>query len=232
MTFGLIKHASNLKNIHITGDSIFKINTSNSVNPSSITLTANRIGNVSITKWQYQSGLNTWTNFTGNNNTLITSDNLTIPYYSSGTVLNPVFNYYGDRAIIRVLTDDDGSNGLYDVHNITILSDGKTGAGTITAILTNEDQMVPYTKTGNSYSISPNFSTESRIIIYQGLNDITSQYTISQQYHNVICTARTTTKANDTVEVSGMDLDNDNVPYEIGYVRFTCTTTSQDIPQS
>lgn len=232
MTFGLIKHASNLKNIHITGDSIFKIDASNSVNPSSITLTANRIGNVSITKWQYQSGLNTWTNFTGNNDTLITSDNLTIPYYSSGTVLNSVFNYYGDRAIIRVLTDNDGSNGLYDVHNITILSDGKTGAGTITAILTNEDQMVPYTKTGNSYSISPNFSTESRIIIYQGLNDITSQYTISQQYHNVICTAGTTTKANDTVEVSGMDLDNNNVPYEIGYVRFTCITTSQDIPQS
>ena len=57
ITFNLIKQAPNIKTCRITGDTIFKYNTSQQiVGASSITLTANCSGaGLSVTEWQYKS---------------------------------------------------------------------------------------------------------------------------------------------------------------------------------
>lgn len=196
ITFSLIKQASTTKTISITGDSIFKYNSSGSiVGASSITLTA-RYTNVSLGGWQYQSG-NNW---------------VTYPNSTVGTTLtvNNTDNVFtGDKAVIRLVAASPDST-VYDLHTITKLYDGATGQGTVTAILTNENQMIPF----NAQGVGTYTSATSRIVIYEGgVGDVTSQYTITQTLSNVQATASRTTVDNDTVQITSLLADTGSVNF-------------------
>lgn len=198
ITFSLIRHASELKNIEIIGQNIFKLDSNGNAiggdnnGNASITLTTRRTG-INVSKWQYKAinnGTETWTDFspaeTGNTLTIYLKVNNNNVWQR-----NPIFNST-DRASIRVLTDNDGTNNLYDLHDIILLSNGTNGTpgtSTVSAILSNEDQMIPYTTSKITepgadygkivYNISSGFqTTSSTITIYEGNNDITNEYTV------------------------------------------------------
>lgn len=229
ITFTLVKHASLLKSVSIVGDSIFKYNEAGQVEgATSISLKANLTGGISITKWQYQDG-NNWVTIVDGSNNPVTTNPYVFPLLVNSQ-LNPAFD--NNKAVIRVLTNADGSggdasSGVYDIHTITILRDGARGDKYTNATLTNEDQMIPYSIVDGAYILPDNFNTTSRIQIFRGGVDVTSQWTIQQAYEHVSASASRTTKDNDTVTVTGMTCPSGStVPYETGSVTFTCTKSS------
>ncbi len=205
ITFTMTQLASGVKSATITGESIFKYNGDGSINGSStITLTARVTGSgVGISAWQYQQAGGTWA---------------TYPNSGTGTTLtvNESHNVFSnDKCTIKLVTTD---NSIYDLHTITKLRDGAAGTDTISAVLTNEDQMIPYS--GNTGDFS---SAVSRIIIYESGTDVTSQWTITQPNNmtsNVTFTASTTTVSNDTVTITGLTGST-------GYVTFKAEKTGK-----
>ena len=210
ITFTLVRNASTAKQCVITGESIFKYNSSNTlVGATSITLTG-KVDNVSIVAWQYKNGSGDW---------------VTYPNSTTDTTLivNATDNVFtNDKCIIRLKTNDDT---VYDLHTITNLRDGAPGSSTISAVLTNDDQMIPY-DTPTSTSPSSGFtSTSSQIIIYEGPNDVTHLYTIvpTSDGNCTFTTSKTNTKLNassyDTVTVTAMSAATSNI-------TFTCTRSN------
>lgn len=204
ITFTMSKHPSTVKSATITGESVFKYNGDGSLkgNVSTITLTGRVTGSgVGISAWQYQQSDGTWA---------------TYPNSGTGTTLtvnesHQVFT--NDKCVIKLLTTD---NDIYDLHTITKLRDGAAGADTISAVLTNEDQMIPVNSSGSGdYN-----DAKSRIIIYESGTDVTSQWGITLSYdsNNITLTARTTTVANDTIEIT-------NMVGNTGTVTFTANKT-------
>lgn len=195
ITFSLVKQASTVKSATITGDSIFKYNTSGSITgATSITLTG-RVTNGSISAWQYQLANGNWATYPNST----TGTTLTVTHTDN------VFN--NDKCVIRLLHSD---NTVYDLHTITKLRDGAAGTDTISAVLTNEDQMIPFNSQGQG-----DFSAAvSQLIIYESGSDVTSQWSITQDPDsNLTTTPSTTTKANDTVTVTGMTGSSGNVTF-------------------
>lgn len=210
ITFTLVRNASTAKQCVITGESIFKYNSSNTlVGATSITLTG-KVDNVSIVAWQYKNGSGNW---------------VTYPNSTTDTTLtvNATDNVFvNDKCIIRLKTNDDT---VYDLHTITNLRDGAPGSSTISAVLTNDDQMIPY-DTPTATSPSSGFtSTSSQIIIYEGPNDVTHLYTIvpTSDGNCTFTTSKTNTKLNassyDTVTVTAMSAATSNI-------TFTCTRSN------
>lgn len=201
ITFSLVKLASSAKTCIISGGSVFKYNTSQTlISDSSITLTA-KLNNVSVDKWQYKNSSGTWVTYPNSTTAL------TLTVNASDNV------FYNDCVTIMLTTDDEN---VYDIHTITKLYDGAAGDKTVNAVLTNENQMIAFPSTG-----SPDYSqATSQIIIYDGNEVDTANWTITQtKTNNLTTTASTTVKANDTVAVTGMTGDT-------GSVTFTCTKGS------
>lgn len=199
ITFSLVKLASSAKMCIISGDSVFKYNTnSNLVSAGSITLTA-KVNNVSIQEWQYKTSSGTWAKYPNSG----TGDTLTVNA-TDAVFLNDSY------ATIQLITDDAN---VFDIHTITKLRDGAPGANTITAVLSNEDQMIPFPNNG-----SPDYSQAiSQIYIYNGGTLDTSNWSISTTAsENLTISRSTTVKTNDTVAVTNMTGDS-------GTVTFTCT---------
>lgn len=206
ITFSLVKLASSARTCIISGDTVFKYNTSGTlISDSVITLTA-KTNNVSIQEWQYKDANGDWTKVTGSG----TGETL---------VINASDNYLfvNDVATIQVITDD---TNVYDIHCITKLRDGAPGDKAVTAVLTNENQMIPCNSSGTPVSGAFNGAT-SQIIIYNGGVDDTANWTIASAATDVTITRSTTTKANDTVTVTGLSALT-------GKVTFTCTRTGYD----
>ena len=198
ISYTLVKNASQARECKITGDSIFKYNTSQTiVGATSITLDVT-VTNVAIVEWQYLNSSGVWTKYPGST----TDPQLTVNA-TDATFVN-------DKCMIRVKTDN---NDVYDIHTITKLRDGAAGSATVSGVLTNDDQMIPFDKNGTGdYS-----AATSRVIIYEGGRDTTASWTIAQSYDaSITATASTTTKANDTVTVTGLTGSTGNV-------TFTCT---------
>lgn len=194
ITFTLNKMASSVKSCSITGESIFKYNSSQSlVGSSSITLTAT-VTNVSISQWQYKNSSGNW-----------------VQYPSSGTgttlTVNATHSTFVNNVCTVKLTTSDAN--VYDIHVITKLYDGAPGSGTIAAVLTNEDQMIPM----NSQGVPTSYSgATSRIIVYEGGSDVTSSYTISTTSdQNITFTRSSNAATNDTVTVTGMSGSAGNI---------------------
>jgi hypothetical protein len=206
ITFSLVKLASSAKTCIISGDTVFKYNTSGTlISDSVITLTA-KTNNVSIQQWQYKDSNGDWTQITGSG----TGETLTVN--ASDTYL-----FVNDVATIQVITDDEN---VYDIHCITKLRDGAPGDKAVTAVLTNENQMIPCNSSGTP--VSGAFSgAVSQIIIYNGGVDDTANWTISSTGTDVTITRSTTTKANDTVAVTALSALT-------GKVTFTCTRNGYD----
>ena len=206
ITFSLVKLASSAKTCIISGDTVFKYNTSGTlISDSIITLTA-KTNNTSIQQWQYKDINGDWTQVTGSG----TGETL---------IINASDNYLfvNDVATIQVITDDAN---VYDIHCITKLRDGAPGDKAVTAVLTNENQMIPCNSSGTPVSGAFNGAT-SQIIIYNGGVDDTANWTIASTATDVTITRSTTTKENDTVTVSGLSALT-------GKVTFTCTRAGYD----
>lgn len=206
ITFSLVKLASSAKTCIISGDTVFKYNTNGTlVSDSIITLSA-KTNNVSIQEWQYKDANGDWTKVTGSD----TGDTL---------VVNESDNYLfiNDVATIQIITNDAN---VYDIHCITKLRDGAPGDKAVTAVLTNENQMIPCNSAGTPVSGAFNGAV-SQIIIYNGGTDDTKNWTITSAGTGVTFTKSATTKANDTATVTAMSALT-------GKVTFTCKRTGYD----
>ena len=206
ITFSLVKLASSAKTCIISGDTVFKYNTSGTlISDSIITLTA-KTNNVSIQQWQYKDSNGDWTQVTNSE----TGETLVVN--ASDTYL-----FVNDVATIQVITDDIN---VYDIHCITKLRDGAPGDKAVTAVLTNENQMIPCNSSGTPISGAFNGAV-SQIIIYNGGVDDTANWTITSTGTDVTITRSTTTKTNDTVAVTALSALT-------GKVTFTCTRNGYD----
>lgn len=197
ITFTMTKQASNVKSATITGDSIFKYDTTGAIKGvSAIVLNGRVIGSgVSISEWQYQKSDGTYAKYPSST----TDPTLTVE------ATDAVFN--NDKCIIRLHTTDED---IFDLHTITKLRDGAAGTDTISAVLTNEDQMIPFSSGGTG-----DFSgAKSQIIIYESGKDVTKQWTITQEHDaSLTVTSSATTTANDTAQVTAMDGATGNVTF-------------------
>ena len=207
ITFSLVKQASQLKSCSISGETIFKYNTSQTlVGAQTITLTAT-VSNVTISQWQYKNSSGNFVQITGSG----TGTTLTIDAVDDDSL------FVNDVCTIKLTTSD---NSVYDIHTITKLRDGAPGEKSVTAVLTNEDQMVPVSKTGTrTYT-----GCTSRIIIYEGGVDKTSEWTISlspASSSSFTYTKSATTVANDTVTVTKMTGATGNITFTAKKDGFT-----------
>lgn len=206
ITFSLVKLASSAKTCIISGDTVFKYNTNGTlVSDSYITLTA-KTNNVSIQQWQYKDADGNWTQITGSG----TSETLVVNASDNTLFVN-------DVATIQVITNDEN---VYDIHCISKLRDGAPGDKAVTAVLTNENQMIPCNSSGTPISGAFDGAT-SQIIIYNGGTDDTENWTITVAETDVTITKSTTTQTNDTVAVTGLSALT-------GKVTFTCTRSGYD----
>ena len=162
--FSLTRQGTTAKIAKITGENLFKYNSEGSLTPSgkTITLTGTVTG-VSISGWQYKNG-NTWTTYP--NSTA-----------ASTLTVNPTDNVFSDNSVtIKLVTND---NSVYDIITITKLYDGTKGDSVVSAVLTNEDQMLPADKDGKVTAYN---GADTTLTIYEGGQDVTSTWTISKSY--------------------------------------------------
>lgn len=206
ITFTMTKQASSVKSATITGESVFKYNGDGTIKgASTITLNGRVTGSgVSISEWQYQKSNGSWAKYPNST----TSPTLTVNESHS------VFT--NDKCIIKLVTTN---SDIYDYHTITKLRDGAAGTDTISAVLTNEDQMIPVSSSG----VADYSDAVSRIIVYESGEDITSQWSINVSYdtNNLTVSTSTTTVANDTVAIT-------NMVGSTGTVNFTATKNGHD----
>lgn len=204
ITFSLVKQASRAKTAKITGENIFKYNGDGSPNGATSIKLTGTVNNVTITAWQYQSGVDgtgnpTWTNYPGSG----TTNTLTVNESDSVFV--------NDRCTIRLKTSD---NSVFDIFTITKLKDGSTGTASVSAVLTNDFQFLP----ANSEGVITSFDgATTQCKVYEGGTDKTNEwtFTLSVSSADITYTASATQKTNDTVQITGMTSDT-------GYVTFTC----------
>lgn len=208
ITFSLIKNATNVKKCSITGENVFKYNTSGVlVGSDFITLTATT-SNVSISKWQYKNSSGTWTDYPviSGHNTSNTSETLNV--YATASV------FVNDTANIKVITND---NSVYDICTVVKLRDGAAGSSTVNAVLNNDDQWIACDSSKNPLD-STFAGVESTITIFEGGEDVTSTWTIT-------CTPTGATgtynPATFTYSVTGIFQDSANI-------QFKCTKQGFD----
>lgn len=199
ITFSLIKHATNVKRCSVTGENVFKYNTEGVlVGTNYVTLTA-VANNVSIEKWQYKNSSGTWVDYPTTNNTSITGETLKV--YATEEV------FVNDVATIKITTTDVD---VYDIHTVTKLRDGAAGAGTVTAVLNNDDQWIAYDSSGNPLD-GAFANASSTITVLEGGMDVTSSWTIK-------CTSDGATGSYDettyTYTVTGISQQSANIEFE------------------
>lgn len=204
--FSLIRQGSAAKVAKITGESIFKVNTNNQFVPAnpSITLTAT-VNNTSISAWKYYESDTTVANRDADGYVVY-------PNSGTGTTLTvrptdtPFTN--SDTVKIKLVTSDTNT---YDIFNISILRDGAPGETVVSAVLSNEDQMIPVDQYGNeSYS-----GTTTELTIFEGNTDVTTGngWSIIKSYIGGI-----TDSATEDYRANVTAMTNDT-----GTVTFTCT---------
>lgn len=204
ITFSLVKLASSAKTCIISGGNVFKYNSSQLlVSDKTITLNA-KINNVSISEWQYKNAEGNWVKYPAGTGTYPEGDK------GETLVVNEQDNVFvNDTATIQLVTSDIN---VYDIHSITKLRDGAPGDNAVTAVLSNEDQMIAFPNVG-----SPDYSQAvSQIFIYNGGKVDTQNWTITQsETSNLTITTSKTVVDHDTVAVTAMTGDT-------GSVTFTC----------
>lgn len=162
ITFSLVKQATAAKTAAITGGQLFKYDYAKAiVGASSITLTGTITGNISISQWQYQNESGSWVKYPNST----TASTLTVNDTDS--------TFFDDKCVIRLMTSDAN---VFDLHTITKLYDGANGNSTVSAVLTNEDQMLPADSTGEITSYA---DAKTELRIYKGGADDTSSWTIA-----------------------------------------------------
>ena len=168
ITYSIVRQAASVPYVRITGENVFKYNTSQSlVGAENITLTAT-YAHCTISKWQYKTVNNNVENWVDIANT---AGAATLEINAKSTAHAVYFN--NNVATFRVVTS---VSGLIDVHVITKIYDGAAGQSTVAAILTNEDQMLPANAAGHVDERTGYLDAYTQLIIYRGGEDVTSEY--------------------------------------------------------
>ena len=223
ITFSKIQQGTSAKVARINGDNIIKYASDGSITSpldanqkSYITLTGTVV-NCTISGWKYKNG-NSWSTYP----TKTSASPATYPSGSTGATLNVYEDdsvFSGDRVTIKLETND---NDTFDEFTIYKLRDGAAGTSSLTAVLTNEDQMIPANSNGSPINIAQSGAT-SQIKILRGGVDVTSSegWSISTSSDTGITFTRSATaRTNDTVTVTGMSNE-----LTAGNIYFTATHT-------
>ena len=247
ITISLMSQASNIQDIEINGEQIFKYKyTSYGSNPTidgndSIDLTATYTSNVAVHQWYYYkktttNGTTTWSwetlPISGNNKVIVNGSTCTIKEDA------PIF--YDNKAKIKVTahrTDATTTEltSVYDEYEIYKLYDGPIGAPgekSVAIVLSNEDQMIPCDNAGNpTPDVATAFSLASTTIeVLEGNRNVIT--------NNAATGYVVTATPNGVVSTNGLQYDNTNHIYNYkvdgwannnassqGYVTFTATRT-------
>lgn len=162
ITFSKVEQGASAKTAKITGENVFKYNTNGALTPTGATITlTGEVVNCTISGWQYKNGSGNY-----------------VAYPNSGTASTLTVNptdavFFNDKANIKLVTND---NKIYDVFTIYKLYDGAAGTATISAVLSNEDQMIAARANGTPVSYNGATST---VRVLMGGNDITKDATIT-----------------------------------------------------
>lgn len=220
ITYSVVRQAASVPYVRITGENVFKYNTSQTlVGAESITLTAT-YGNCTISKWQYKNG-NSWTDIAN------TAGSATLEINAKSTTHAAYFK--NDVATFRVVTSVDG---LIDVHVITKIHDGAAGQSTLAAILTNEDQMIPADETGAPVDTAFT-DAYTQLTIFRGSVDETSQWEITISAPTDIQYQKSTDGTNwDDSSIQGLHYNHVRITgmatgLSVGSVTFTAKKTGE-----
>lgn len=201
ISYGLIQNASTLQMITVSGASAFLYNSTNVCQNSPITLTATPTG-VTVAGWQYKNSNEQWTDISNSASNSISISESTSAYFNN------------DVGIFRAVNNISNPT-IYDEHTIVKLRDGANGTSLDSAVLSNEDQMVPCDKDGNPITGAFNECTTT-LSIYEGNTQTYTGWNIAvDQTHGVTGTWNSTTHVFTASAITS----------ETGYVTFTCTKT-------
>ena len=209
LTYTLISQATELKDVDVTGETVFLYDTTGTlVGNEYITISA-RLTNVNMTQWQYQKSDGTYEAFpiVEGHNTSITGTTLKVYASENNIWLN---NKY---AIIKAKTNDDN---IYDTIQINKVRDGAAGDAVVSAVLSNENFVVPVKSDGSVTSSSVWAAGSTRIYIYEGGRDVTDSWTITCAKGTGL--SGTYTASSHTFVPSGLTQDTSSAD-------FTCTKT-------
>ena len=222
ITFSKVEQGTSAKVARITGDNIIKYNGEGGIispidanQKSYITLTGS-VTQCSITGWKYKSG-SSWVSFPAKSS----ASPATYPSGQTGNTLNVYADdttFSNDKVIIRLETDD---NNTFDEFTIYKLRDGAAGTSTLTAVLTNEDQLIPAQSNGAPINIAQSGAT-SQIKIFRGGTEVTAteNWSISAAAsdNSITFNYSDTVQTHDTVTVTGMGNS-----IQAGNIVFTAT---------
>lgn len=238
ISISLVTQATNIQDIEISGDHIFKYQyTSYGANPtiegdSAITLTANCTGNVAVHQWYYWNSNKTpsagWDVLT----TAIAKGSGSVGSVSGSTCIidNTADIFTNNKAKIKVTahrTEAEATSteltSVYDEYEILKLYSGQQGApgtSSIALIVSNEDQMIPCNGQGvpTEHAFDLAFTT---IQVLEGGKDKTNEWTITCTPHGVVGSYTANTH---TYTVSSWDSNNSS---EVGYVEITASKAGQ-----
>ena len=225
ITFSKVEQGTSAKVARINGDNIIKYAGDGSIispidsNQKSYLSLTGTVTNCSITGWKYKSG-SSWQTYPAKSS----ATPATYPSGTTGATLNVYADdstFSNDKVTIRLETND---NETYDEFTIYKLRDGAAGTSTITAILTNEDQMIPARADGTPINIAQSGAT-SQIKILRGGTDVTASenWSISAVSSDSSLTFNysNTSQTHDTVTVTGM-----GASLQSGNIVFTATRGS------
>ena len=222
ITFSKVEQGTSAKVARINGDNIIKYAGDGSIispidsNQKSYLSLNGTVTNCSITGWKYKSG-SSWQTYPAKSS----ATPATYPSGATGATLNVYSDdstFSNDKVTIRLETDD---NETYDEFTIYKLRDGAAGTSTITAILTNEDQMIPARSDGTPINIAQSGAT-SQIKILRGGTDVTASenwaITAVSSDSSLTFNYSNTSQTHDTVTVTGMGNS-----LQSGNITFTAT---------
>lgn len=211
--FSLVRQGSSAKIAKITGDNVFKINSSGRFMNDSITLTGT-VNKTSISAWKYYNPSATgadaagYVTYPGSG----TSTSLTINKSDTPVVTAAGENGNGIIRIKLVTTDSD----TYDTFTISILKDGTNAQSSVAAVLSNEVHMLPANDDGTLIGSLEGASTQ--LTIYEQGQVKTSEWTITKTPSSGITLA--TNEADNIATVTAISQNTLN-----GYVTFSCSKT-------
>ena len=169
--FSLTRQGTTAKTAKINGENIFKYDSTGTLVPSGKTITlTGTVSGVTISGWKY---------YYPNSPSADVNGYVTYPNSSSTSslVVNPTDNVFtNDSVRIKLVTND---STVYDLITITKLYDGTKGDSVISAVLSNESQMLPANENGHVTSYN---GANTILSIFKGGSNITNSWVISKVY--------------------------------------------------
>lgn len=166
LTFQLMNDATELSDCSIIGENVFKYDTTQTlIGSNAITLSA-KLSNVSVVQWQYKKADGTYAAYPTTSNPSIKE--VTLKVLSTESLI-----WNNDMATIKLVTSD---SKVFDIHTISKLRDGAPGENTVSAVLSNENHLLPTSSNG---SVKSFVGAETEIHVYEGGEDVSSLWTIS-----------------------------------------------------